>query len=110
LSLCSEEEARSEIQGSKHAIEEALGERVWAFAYPFGNASTMGDREVRLAREAGFSCAFLNVEQWSPKQGGSGGADAFLLPRTHVSRDTGISEFAAHLSGLHSRLQRAIGG
>jgi len=110
LSLCSEEEVRSEIQGSKHAIEEALGERVWAFAYPFGNASTMGDREVRLAREAGFSCAFLNVEQWSPKQGRSGGADAFLLPRTHVSRDTGISELAAHLSGLHTRLRRAMGG
>ena len=105
LSLCSQEEARREIQQSKHAIEEAIGNRVWAFAYPFGNPSTMSGREVRMAREAGFSCAFLNVENWR-----AGSSDAFILPRTHVSRDTALPEFAAHLSGLHSLLQRAIGG
>jgi peptidoglycan/xylan/chitin deacetylase (PgdA/CDA1 family) len=110
LSLCSEDEARREIQESKHAIEEALGRNVWAFAYPFGNPATMGDREVRLAREAGFSCGFLNVEHRRVEPRGAGRSGAFTLPRTHVSQDTRLPEFAAHLSGLHSRLQRAIGG
>jgi peptidoglycan/xylan/chitin deacetylase (PgdA/CDA1 family) len=105
LSLCSEEEARREIQESKNAIEHALGSSVWAFAYPFGNPSTMGEREVRLAREAGFACAFLNVELWS-----DGPANPFTLPRTHVTRETALPELAAHLSGIHTRLQRAVGG
>ena len=104
LSLCSEEEARREIQESKINLERALGQSVWAFAYPFGNPSTMGERELRLAREAGFACAFLNVEH-----SGSVPANPFALPRIHVTSDTTLPEFAAHLSGLHSRLRRAVG-
>ena len=104
LSLCSDEEGRREIQESKVNIERALERPVWAFAYPFGNPSTVGDRELRLAREAGFACAFLNVEHW-----GSEPSNAFAIPRTHVTSDTTLPEFAAHLSGLHARLQRAMG-
>jgi peptidoglycan/xylan/chitin deacetylase (PgdA/CDA1 family) len=104
LSLCSEEEARREIQESKINLERALGRTVWAFAYPFGNPSTMGERELRLAREAGFACAFLNVERWA-----TGPVNLFALPRTHVTSATTLPEFAAHLSGLHIRLQRAVG-
>jgi len=105
LSLCSDDEARREIRENKLDLERALERPVWAFAYPFGNPSTTGEREIRLAREAGFACAFLNVEHW-----GTGGSDPFELPRTHVTRDTTLPEFAAHLSGLHTRLQRAAGG
>lgn len=104
LSLCSEEEARHEIQQSKNDLELALGRRVWAFAYPFGNSSTIGEREVALAREAGFTCAFLNVEHWR-----AGPANSFALPRIHVTANTTLPEFAAHMSGLHARLQRAVG-
>jgi len=103
LSLCSDEEARREIQESKNGLERALGRQVWAFAYPFGNSSTMGEREVALAREAGFTCAFLNVEHW-----GAGATNPFALPRIHVTANTTLPEFAAHLSGLHARLQRAV--
>lgn len=104
LSLCAESEARREIQQSKIDLERALGRPVWAFAYPFGNSSTMGQREVRLAQEAGFSCAFLNVERWD-----AGCSHAFMLARTHVTSDMTLPEFAAHLSGVHTRLQRAVG-
>jgi peptidoglycan/xylan/chitin deacetylase (PgdA/CDA1 family) len=104
LSLCSDEEARREIQESKAEIESALGRPVWAFAYPFGNPATVGAREFRLAREAGFSCAFLNVEHWAGQSG------PLALPRTHVSGDMDLAEFEAHLSGFHTRLQRALGG
>jgi peptidoglycan/xylan/chitin deacetylase (PgdA/CDA1 family) len=114
LSLCSEEEARREISESKLELERALGRSVWAFAYPFGNPSTMGAREVRLAHEAGFSCAFLNVEHWDAARQKAEHPDAqaparFALPRIHVTSNTTLPEFAAHLSGLHIRLQRAVG-
>jgi peptidoglycan/xylan/chitin deacetylase (PgdA/CDA1 family) len=104
LSLCTDEEARREIQESKLEIERALGREVWAFAYPFGNSAPMGEREFRLAREAGFSYAFLSVEHWATEQ------SAFALPRTHVTSGMTLPEFAAHLSGFHTRLQRAVGG
>ena len=104
LSLCGEEEARREIRESKNDIERVLGRSVWAFAYPFGNASTIGERELGLAQEARFACAFLNVEHW-----GTGAANPFALPRIHVTANTTLPEFAAHMSGLHARLQRAVG-
>jgi len=57
LSLCSDEEARCEIQDSKIQLETALGRPVWAFAYPFGYGFTVGERELRMAQESGYSCA-----------------------------------------------------
>lgn len=105
LSLCGEEEARREMQECKSGIERALGRPAWALAYPFGNPCTMGEREFRLARQAGFSCAFLNVEHWAGQ-----GSNPFALARTHMTSDMTLPEFAAHLSGVHTRLRRAVGG
>lgn len=103
LSLCGEEEARHEIQENKNDLERVLERQIWAFAYPFGNSSALGEREVALAREAGFTCAFLNVERWRAAP-----ANPFAIPRVHVTANTTLPEFAAHLSGLHARLQRAV--
>jgi peptidoglycan/xylan/chitin deacetylase (PgdA/CDA1 family) len=105
LSLCSDEEARREIEECKSALEGTLGLPIWALAYPFGNPSTMGERELRLAQESGFSCAFLNVEHW-----GGAPSNQFAVPRTHITSQTTVAELAAHLSGLHNQLQRVVGG
>jgi len=105
LSACSEDVVRQEIQSSKQELERVLGRSVWAFAYPFGNPATMGDREVRLAREAGFACAFVNT--------GGGAVDRsqpFVLARAHVTAQMGLGEFEAHISGFHQRLQHAVRG
>lgn len=105
LSLCRDAEAWHEIKDCKAQLELAVGREVWAFAYPFGNAETVGEREIGLARRAGYDCAFLNVERWN-----GASANRFAWPRIHVSLSTTLPEFAAHLSGLHFRLQRAAGG
>jgi peptidoglycan/xylan/chitin deacetylase (PgdA/CDA1 family) len=104
LSRCREEEVRREIARSKSEIERVLERPVWAFAYPFGDPLTMGEREVRIAREAGFACAFLNVG------GVANRSNPFALSRCHVTADMNLAEFEAHLSGFHSRLQRLIRG
>lgn len=104
LAQCSEDEARREIVESKAAVERVLGTPVWAFAYSFGDSRTMGDREERLAREAGFTCAFLNVAGTTTR------ARAFALCRMHVTADMNLSEFEAHLSGVHARLQKSVRG
>jgi peptidoglycan/xylan/chitin deacetylase (PgdA/CDA1 family) len=104
LSLCTDDDALREIQQSKLDLERSIGQPVWAFAYPFGNPAAVGEREVRLAEQAGFSCAFLNVEHWDAEF-----PAPFTIPRIHVNYDMTLPEFAAHLSGLHTRLQRAVG-
>lgn len=105
LSCCSDDLARREIEESKRDLERVLGRPVWAFAYPFGNPGTMGDREVRLARDAGYACAFVNT--------GGGAVDRlqrFALSRAHVTAQMNIGEFEAHVSGLHQRLQHSVRG
>ncbi len=103
LSQCSEDEARREIDECKAELERVLGQAVWAFAYPFGNPATMGTREVDLARQAEFECAFVvggrTVEP----------AQRFLLSRTHVTANMSLAEFEAHVSGFHTRLRAAFG-
>jgi peptidoglycan/xylan/chitin deacetylase (PgdA/CDA1 family) len=105
LSLCSEKEAHREIQASKEEIGHILGRPVWSFAYTYGDFSAMGEREVRLAQESGFSCAFLNIPNGPVDRG-----NPFVLSRTHVTLGMSLPEFAAHVSGFHTRLQRAVRG
>jgi peptidoglycan/xylan/chitin deacetylase (PgdA/CDA1 family) len=106
LSLCSDEEARQEVQSSKAELEQALSRPVWAFAYPFGHPSALGEREVNLAREVAFACAFVNVEHWKD----ANHFNPFAIPRLHVTSQMTLPEFAAHLSSIHVRLERAVRG
>jgi peptidoglycan/xylan/chitin deacetylase (PgdA/CDA1 family) len=105
LSECAPEECFREIHESKVALEAALGRRVWAFAYPFGNPATMGEREVAFAREAGFECAFLNAGGGFAER-----ADPYALSRTHITAEMSLAELEAHMIGFHTRLQRAVRG
>ena len=100
LSKSSPEVAWSEISESKHNLEQALGQKVSALAYPFGDSSSVTSREMQMAERAGFQCAFLNT-------GGSCGTSTpeFALPRVHVAREMGLAEFQAHVSGFHHSLQ-----
>src|SRR5206468_10385466 len=57
LSRLAPAQAWEEIQGSKAAIEKALGEPVSAFAYPNGGVGDYNDTVKELVHAAGFSCA-----------------------------------------------------
>ncbi len=100
LSQSSPEVAWSEISESKRNLEQALGQKMSALSYPFGDSSSVTSREMQMAERAGFQCAFLNV-------GGVFGTPApkFALPRVHVSGEMGLAEFHAHVSGFHRSLQ-----
>ena len=98
--------AWQEISESRRVLEQALGQTVWAFGYPFGNAATVTGRELQLAEQAGFRCAFMNA-------GGGLGAtiNRFAVPRVHVTADMSLSEFEAHISGFYRALRkRLLGG
>jgi peptidoglycan/xylan/chitin deacetylase (PgdA/CDA1 family) len=90
--------AHAEIASSRAQIESVIGEPVWAFAYPFGDRDSVGDREAGLAQSAGFECAFTNTEAaW--------GNTNYRLPRIHVSTETTTAELEAHVSGFYGRIR-----
>lgn len=88
--------ARAEIVEYRNALEQSLGREVWAIAYPFGDPDSVGAREFKLAEEAGYECAFVNV---------GGVLDAasarFALPRVHVTAEMSLSVYEAYVSGVH---------
>ena len=99
LSLMSQENAFREIADSRSILENTLGETVLALAYPFGNRAAVSPREEKLARNAGFKCAFMNVEDASAE-------GTMSIPRIHVSLDMSAAELDAHVSGFHTAIRK----
>lgn len=101
LSQSQPEQAYAEIAESRSRLEAALGKPVWAFAYPFGNAESVTPLVLAMPQQAGFEAAFLNI-------GGGLGTNIprFAIPRIHVTAAMNLSEFEAHVAGLHGSLQR----
>jgi peptidoglycan/xylan/chitin deacetylase (PgdA/CDA1 family) len=94
--------AEREIRECRAELESYLQRDVWALAYPFGHDGSAGCREMRMAEEAGYTCAFLN-------HGGGvsqGTSPRFGLPRAHVTAEMNAPELEANLTGFHQRLQR----
>jgi peptidoglycan/xylan/chitin deacetylase (PgdA/CDA1 family) len=104
LSQLPAESSWKEISESRCALEKALGVPVWSIAYPFGGTDSVSIREMQMAEKAGYDCAFMNL-------GGPFkiGTAWFGLPRIHISLDTTVPEFEAHLTGLHEDLRRRFG-
>ena len=104
LSQAPAELARAEITESRARIESALQQRVWAFAYPFGDPQSVTPQVLAMAQEAGYEAAFLNF-------GGGLGTDLppYALPRVHVTAGMSLAEFEAQVSGFYERLRRRMG-
>lgn len=105
LSQAPPELARAEIIDSRSELESVLQQRVWAFAYPFGDAQSVTPQIFTMAEEAGYAAAFLNY-------GGGLGTPLppYALPRIHVTSEMSLFELDAHISGFHARLQRGLRG
>jgi peptidoglycan/xylan/chitin deacetylase (PgdA/CDA1 family) len=101
LSEASPELALEEIRECRCSLERALGQPIWWLAYPFGDSSSVTDREFHFAREAGFKCAFVNTGDRVTTE-----SNCFALPRVHVTASMTPSELQARISGLHGSLQR----
>src|SRR5208337_2004184 len=80
LSQMPEEMVTREFLENRRELELALGKQIWALAYPFGDPASVSAREMALAEQCGFTCAFVNhtnaLEINHPR---------FALPRVHVT-------------------------
>lgn len=75
LTRCSRDQVRGELERSRRAIREALGVETPAVSYPFGAA---GEREERIAREAGYAAGFGIARGWSGSVMGIARAPVYL--------------------------------
>jgi len=100
LAEASDEITWAEISGSRSRLESVLGTDIWALAYPFGDVASVTEREIRMAQESGFQCAFINY-------GGGFGADfqVYAIPRVHVTADMTLGELEARVSGFYRMLR-----
>lgn len=104
LSQAPPELARAEISESGVRLGAALGERPWAFAYPFGDAQSVTPGVLKMPKEAGYEAAFMNFA------GGLGSElPVFALPRIHVTAEMSLAEFEGQVSGFYGWLQRRAG-
>jgi hypothetical protein len=96
----SDEQASVEIASSRDALLAGLRKPVWALAYPFGDAASVGSREYEMAERAGYECAFVN-ETRTLKTSFS----RFAIPRVHITSDMSLPVYAAHVSGVHEAIR-----
>src|SRR5262249_55942278 len=104
LSKMPADDAWIEISRSRDDLESRLGAPIWSIAYPFGGTDSVSLRELQMAEQAGYDCAFTNFGGgFGPKR------SRFGIPRMHVTLDMNLAEFEAHVSGLHESLRRFVG-
>lgn len=104
LSMAPREIAWAEMSESRTRLESLLGQKIWAFAYPFGHPESVDEHILKMARETGFQAAFVNT-------GGGLGAELtpYALPRIHVSSAMTLAELEAHVSGFYEGLRNGLG-
>ncbi len=86
--------ARDQAARSRELIERRLGQRVTAFAYPFGTRADFTTETANVIKETGYTCAFTS-------QHGAirGGADRFALPRVKIEGGEDLWMFEASIRG-----------
>lgn len=103
MNQCSDEEIAREVALSHQCLEEWLGTKPQAFAYPNGNFDR---RVVEKVRESGYETAF-QFDHALNRPGEP--EDPLLLSRVRVNSNASLARFRIILSGLHPALHRARG-
>ena len=97
LPNCSNDDAESEIQNSKHLLENILGRQVKGFAYPNGS---YGTREIAYLKKHGYKYAFTTRPDYlNPKKIKC----HYSLPRFEVFDDISFAENVCRMSGVWFR-------
>jgi len=93
LSVCTDDDLREEIAGSKSDLETVLGMPVRTFCYPYGRLT---DRAAAAARAAGYLAA-VSIHRHPDARSG----DLWALPRMIVNPGESRFERRLKASGLY---------
>ncbi|TIW44062.1 MAG: polysaccharide deacetylase [Mesorhizobium sp.] len=105
LKRLSEADARHEVDDVRRILQAELGEAPRHFAYPYGYASAVGDREVGIARDAGYASA-VTTRHGVLRAEHAGFLQA--LPRISVNgRYQSVAHIRTMLSGVTTPLANA---
>ncbi|RWO58680.1 polysaccharide deacetylase family protein [Mesorhizobium sp.] len=105
LKRLSEADARHEVDGVSGILQAEFGEAPRHFAYPYGYASAVGDREVGFARDAGYVSA-VTTRHGVLRAEHAGFLHA--LPRISVNgRYQSVAHIRTMLSGVTTPLANA---
>jgi peptidoglycan/xylan/chitin deacetylase (PgdA/CDA1 family) len=97
LPNCSNDDAESEIQNSKHLLENILGRQVKGFAYPNGSYSM---REIAYLKKHGYKYAFTTKPDYlNPSKIKC----HYSLPRFEVFDGVSFEENICRMSGVWFR-------
>jgi peptidoglycan/xylan/chitin deacetylase (PgdA/CDA1 family) len=102
LTTLGDDECATEIIRSKAELEALLGTPCRHFSYPNGD---YGEREVELARKAGYASARSVDIGWADEH-----SDLFRLPILGTSDTASVTRLAADLSGIPGWIARARRG
>ncbi|GAC1530294.1 MAG: polysaccharide deacetylase family protein [Ramlibacter sp.] len=90
LTTCSNAQARAEIAGSKHDLEQALGIEVRSFSYPYGEHRP---DHADMVRQAGFTTATTIVKRRARLDD-----DLLRLPRVSIHLENSLPRVVAQVA------------
>jgi len=96
--------ARREVVGSRRRLEDELGTRIEAFAYPNGCRDDVDEAAVRLLDEAGYRLGFTLLP--GPGRAAEVSRSPLMLRRVYIHHADYAARFAAKAQGI-PRLLRA---
>jgi len=88
------QEIRHELLASKEQIEQALGQPVRSFAYPFGSFRDINQDVARMVADSGYRCAVTSLCGNNRR-----GTDLYTLRRTEIEVVDGRFLFGKAISG-----------
>ncbi len=95
--------AEDEIRLSKRMIEEKIGQKVDAFAYPYGGEGDFTKEHIEMLKREGFRCSFTTLSGTVRR-----GDDPFTLRRIAISGTDNFLAFRIKLMDIPPLLKRII--
>jgi peptidoglycan/xylan/chitin deacetylase (PgdA/CDA1 family) len=106
LATLDRETARREMADNRVYLEQLIQRPVRHFAYPYGEPSASGAREVTLAAELGFATAVTTRHGQLLKEHAN---TPCALPRIGVTAHDTPTSFIAKMSGLEQAMRSMLG-
>lgn len=102
LAAVSPAEATAELSSSRKRIEQETAQGCWCFAYPNGERRDFRPSDEVAARDAGYACAFTQVEGMISNR-----SPRYALPRIPIPGTGDLKLFEAYVSGFRHLVKGA---